>query len=530
MDAKTLLCGLILCSGARADFFNFTGDPSRNNPADSNEGGAVVSVTFGGVQAGLTKSAGEAQASAWRTFKGGGSSSSIGQQLAIRDALKNGANLIEKAGPLVDHLPWASTAAGEVANGNYGQGFFTAMNGITKAAITGIASTVGASFGSLGGPAGTVAGGVGAGYASATLYDATAGKLFETIKTNLGKREDAAQIKGLASDKMNLGSDPDKTLAETHARYQEFVKARQEKEKAEAEGKAAAAQAAAEAKKLAEARAAAEARKLAEEKAAAAKAAEVAKAAAAAKAAEAAKVAQQQAEAEAARQRLQAAVADSKWDGTAEYSCKEFWAFLSAPVQHDSVGRADPKDDWHKTEGGNMELEIKDREKKNGECFVIRGPSFEHELQRPNEWFGATAHYRITGTVTPDFSMVTSLTVSCRMDPIRFKNSAGQLEREKDKSWSVTLNNIPRAESNDPSRHLFQVKMNMETRELPRGVSLGSSTFVETDVHYVYTYVRGSDENKTLTETIRTTAGAWNPSLPGSNIDIDFTIVKRKGR
>jgi len=40
----------------------------------------------------------------------------------------------------------------------------------------------------------------------------------------------AAQIGGLASDKMELGSDPDKVLAETHAKYLEFIKAKKEKE------------------------------------------------------------------------------------------------------------------------------------------------------------------------------------------------------------------------------------------------------------------------------------------------------------
>jgi len=254
---------------ARADYFNFKGDPSKNNPMDSNEGGAATGAALGSAKSGLEQGALNAQSGAWKTMKGGGSSASIGNQLGIRDTLKAGAAIIDKAGPLTDHAGWLSTTAGEVSEGHYSQGLFTAMNGIAKVAATGIAATVGTSFGALGGPAGAVAGGVGAGYAAGQAYDETAGKLFEAIKGNLGKREDAAQIGGLASDKMELGSDPDKVLAETHAKYLEFIKAKKEKEQIETDQKLAAAQAAASATLAAEAKAAAEAKKLADAKAAA---------------------------------------------------------------------------------------------------------------------------------------------------------------------------------------------------------------------------------------------------------------------
>ena len=236
---------------------------------DSNEGGAATGAVLGSAKTGLEQGAMNAQAGAWKTMKGGGSSASIGTQLGIRDALKGGAEILDKAGPLVDHAGWLSTTAGEVSEGHYSQGLFTAMNGIAKVAATGIAATVGASFGALGGPAGAVAGGVGAGYAAGQVFDATAGKLFEAIKGDLGVREDAAQIKGLASDRMDLGSDPDKALAETHAKYQEFIKARKEKEQLEADRKLAEAKAVASAKLAAEAKAAAAAKTLAETKAAA---------------------------------------------------------------------------------------------------------------------------------------------------------------------------------------------------------------------------------------------------------------------
>lgn len=497
---RCTLCFLLLVLGtsARADYFNFKGDPAKNNPLDSNEGGSVVGVTLSGTQAGLVKGAANAQAGAWKTFKGGGSSASIGQQLAIRDTLKGGVAIIEKAGPAIDHVPWMSTAAGEVSTGHYTQGLFTAMNGIAKAAATGIATTVGATFGSAGGPVGAVAGGTSAGYATAWGYDATAGKLFEAIKNNLGAREDAAQIKGLASDKMGLGYDPDKTLAETHAKYQEFVQARKDKEKAEAD------------KKTAEAKAAEAANKLAETKAA--------------------EAARQKAAGEAARQRLKETIADSKWESTANLTCTGFSVFLSAPVQFDSTGHARPADDWHKTVSENMDLEIKDKEKRGEDCFLIKGTGFDYEFQREREWYGLTAHYRISGVLAKDLSAITSLTVSCRMDALHYKNSDGNLEREKEKSWSATILNIPAdAENDDPREHNYQTSLDTETLKLPKECRVTQTEFVETDTYYVYSLVHASDEKTTLTETIRTTAGTWDVTRPGSNIVINITIKKRKG-
>jgi hypothetical protein len=84
-----------------------------------------------------------------------------------------------------------------------------------------------------------VAAGAASGYAASELWDKTIGEEFKWLKEDLGKHEDAAQMRGLASDKMNLGSDPDKVLADTHAKYLEFIKARKDKEKADADKKVA---------------------------------------------------------------------------------------------------------------------------------------------------------------------------------------------------------------------------------------------------------------------------------------------------
>jgi hypothetical protein len=282
------LCFLLLALSlsARADYFNFKGDPTKDNPMDSNEGGTAVGTTLGLAKAALEHGAMKENWKTWVNFEG---TSATGEKLLPPGGVMgSAAKILDKAGPVIDHAGWMSTTAGEVAEGHFTQGLLTAMNGIAKSAATGIASTIGASVGSLGGPAGTVAGGAAAGYAASTAWDATIGDDFEKMKKDLGRKEDAAQIRGLASDKMDLGSDPDKTLAETHAKYLAFIQARKDKEKADADQKIAVAQAAEAAKQLAatkaaeaakaaaaaklaaEAKAAADAKKLADAKAAAA--------------------------------------------------------------------------------------------------------------------------------------------------------------------------------------------------------------------------------------------------------------------
>lgn len=332
----------------------------------------------------------------------------------------------------------------------------------------------------------------------------------------------------VADGKRDLGLDPIKKLGESDAQEQELARARLAQERAEAERKLAAASAAEAARQEAARQEAARqeavrqeiarqeaAQKLAEQKAA--------------EAAAAARIAQQKAESEAIRVKLPEAVADSKWDGTAEYACTEFWVYLAAPVQFDSVGHARPADDWSKTVGETMELKYADKERRGGECFLIRGTSFEHEFKRERDWYGATGTYRVAGTLNPDMTMITSLTVSYRVDPIRVKNSEGNLEREKDKFWTATITNIPRT-TDERNEYSYTLKMDTEKLQLPQGSAVSQSEFVETDTYYVYSTVRASDDRKTLTETIKTNAGPWKINQPGANVDIDIAIKKRKGR
>jgi hypothetical protein len=317
----------------------------------------------------------------------------------------------------------------------------------------------------------------------------------------------------MADSERELGRDPIKKLGEADDREQELARARLAQERAEAERKLAEASAA-EAARIEAARQEA-ARKLAEQKAA--------------EAAEAARVAKQKAESEAVRVTIPAAVADAKPNSTAEYACAEFWVYLAAPVQFDSVGHARPADDWNKTVGETMELKYAEKDKRGGECFPIRGRSFEHEFKRERDWYGATGTYRVTGTLNLDLTMITSLTVSYRVDPIRLKDGEGNLEREKDKHWTATITNIPRTADKDGNEYAFALKMDPEKLQLPPGSAVAQSEFVETDTFHVYATARAGDARKTPTETIRTSAGPWSMARPGSGLDIEITIKKRKG-
>jgi len=72
MYTKLCLLLLALSMSARADYFNFKGDPSKNNPMDSNEGGAATGAALGSAKSGLEQGALNAQSGAWKTMKGGG--------------------------------------------------------------------------------------------------------------------------------------------------------------------------------------------------------------------------------------------------------------------------------------------------------------------------------------------------------------------------------------------------------------------------------------------------------------------------
>jgi hypothetical protein len=512
MILRLVMLWLLVGAGARADYFNFRGDPGKDNPMDSNEAGSAVGAGFGAVRVPLERGAMKENWKSWvkTDVKAPGAKVEL-----PGGSMGNAVKIIERAGPALDHAGWLSTAAGEVSTGRFSQGLFTAMNGITKVAVTGIASAVGASFGSVGGPAGTVAGGVSAGYASSQAYDAYVGEHFNTIKENLGKREDAAQMRALASDKMDLGSDPEKKLAETHAKYLEFVKARNEKEKAET--------AEAEKKRATDALAAEKAKQEAEK----AKQ-EAAKKLAEKQAAEAAqRAAKQKAEGEAARARLQQAVADSKWDGTADYACTKFWLFLAAPVEKVSVGRTDPKSDRTEKVTVQMELKIKDEEKKAKEAFLIRGTSFAHEIVREKDWYGSTGRFRITGSFNRDFTKITTLTVSYEVDPIRVRDE-GLPELEADKSWSATLTDIPLTSAKGDPDITFSAEMDTRTRKMPAGVSIAQVEHKEAIIQHQYTRLTSADGSKTPTAVIRTTTGPVDLSLPRSNASIEVEIRKRR--
>ena len=491
---RPLLLTLLLVAVpfARADFFNFKGDPTKKNPMDTNEGGAVTSAALGGTQIALTQTSLQAQASAWRTFQGGGSSLAIGQQLAIRDSLKNAASSIEHVGPVLDHLPWASTAAGEVATGHYTQGLLTAMNGLAKATTTGLVTAVGGVAGSVYGPVGTLAGGVGANYVSSTVYDATAGQLFDAVKGRLGGQEDANQIRGVASDKMNLGSNPDKTLEETHAKYQAFVQARKDQEKADAEKKKAEA-AAAETKKQAELATAEAARKQADA------------------------AAKQKAEATAARQRLQDAVTTSKWDPAAQFACTEFKVELGSTVQHDTTGFEITKD-THEQRYRRTGFEIEDSDKHEGDCFWVKNYTFDHSFQH------GTFRYRITGTFAKDMSKIETITISFENDPVD-KTSEGNISRKIELAWDITLTGVP-VTSIDEGVYEYRLSDHVSSA---KGWKVAQShyDYSDTDYHYTLAY---ETMKEVLESTTKVVESQWDMSHPKSLVTLTLAVKKRPGQ
>ena len=490
---RPLLLALLLVAVpfARADFFNFKGDPTKKNPMDTNEGGAATSGALGGTQIGLTQTSLQAQASSWRTFQGGGSSQAIGQQLAIRDSLKNAASSIGNVGPALDHLPWASTAAGEVATGHYTQGLLTAMNGLAKATTTGLATAVGGVAGSVYGPVGTLAGGVGANYVSSTVYDATAGKLFDAVKDRLGGQEDANQIRGIASDKMDLGSNPDQTLDETHAKYQAFVQSRKDKEKADAEKKQAEA-AAAEANKQAELAAADAARK------------------------QAADAAKQKSEATAARQRLQDAVTASKWDPTAQFACTEFMVELGSTVQYDKTGFT--SGDTHEQHYRRTGFEIPDSDKHEGDCFWVKNYTFDHSFQRD------TVRYRITGTLAKDMSKIETITISFE-NPSVDKTSSGNISRKVELAWDITLTGVPLT-SIDEGVYEYRFSDHVSAA---KGWKVAQSHYDYSDTDYNYT-LAGETLQEVLESTTKVVESQWDMSHPKSLVTLRLKVKKRPGQ
>ena len=244
-----------------------------NEQLNSNEGGTVISVTKDGVGAGLEGAAMGHHQAAWQGSKGGASSQTIGNHLEIRDGLKNAGKILDVGGKLIDHAGWSSTAAGEVAGGQYGQAVITTIDGLGKWGAQAVGGILGGAAGgaagtAVGGPAGTAAGAyvgsTGGSYAAGAIWDATAGKLTSAIKDKLTDQQTKNQITSQWGPKIPAGSTPESI----HAAWLDW------KAKYDADQKAAAEKAAAEkaaAEKAAVAKAAAD--KAAADKAAADKAA-----------------------------------------------------------------------------------------------------------------------------------------------------------------------------------------------------------------------------------------------------------------
>ena len=180
-----------------------------NEGLNSNVGGSMISLTKEVTDQALGKSAIKSFGDAWKANKSGESSSAIGGLLEKSANLKDASNILNKGGVLIDHAGYTSTAAGEIAEGNYAQGFITIADGLGKSVVSGLASATGASFGTLAGPAGTIAGGVAGGYAGSEAWDESVGKLTAAIKAGLGEQEDKRQFREMSGPKM-LGRTPEK--------------------------------------------------------------------------------------------------------------------------------------------------------------------------------------------------------------------------------------------------------------------------------------------------------------------------------
>jgi formylglycine-generating enzyme required for sulfatase activity len=190
-----------------------------NDGLNSNEGGTMISLTKEVTDHALSNAAIASHGAAWQTNKMGGSSATVGGLLGGRDSLKSASNALGIGSTLIDHAGYTSTAAGEIAGGYYAQGFITIADGLGKSVVSGIASVTGASFGTLAGPAGTIAGGAVGGYAGSQAWDQSVGKLTSAIKTGLGRQDDKRQFREMSGPKM-LGM----TSEEIHEAWLKYKK------------------------------------------------------------------------------------------------------------------------------------------------------------------------------------------------------------------------------------------------------------------------------------------------------------------
>ncbi|MBF0465840.1 MAG: hypothetical protein HQK88_13310 [Nitrospirae bacterium] len=173
-----------------------------NNFANGNVGGSMISLTREVTAHAVDSSSLAQHAAAWRADKMGASSATIASHLEIRDNLKGASNTLGFGGKLIDHAGYASTAAGEMAEGSYSQGFITIADGVGKWAVSTVASAAGGVLGTSLGPAGTIAGGAAAGYLASEAWDATAAKVTSGLKDWLGEREAKQQFKEMSTPKM----------------------------------------------------------------------------------------------------------------------------------------------------------------------------------------------------------------------------------------------------------------------------------------------------------------------------------------
>jgi hypothetical protein len=291
---------------------------------------------------------------------------------------------------------------------------------------------------------------------------------------------------------MDLGSNPDQTLDETHAKYQAFVQARKDKEKADAEKKQAEA-VAAEANKQAELAAADAARK------------------------QAADAAKQKSEATAARQRLQDAVTASKWDPTAQFACTEFMVELGSTVQSDKTGFG-VSPNTHEQQYRRTGVEIPDSDKHEGDCFWVKNYTFDYSFQRD------TARYRITGTLAKDMSKIETITISFE-NPSVEKNDRGNVTRETELAWDITLTGV-RLDPIDEGVY----ECNMSTHvNAAKGWKVAQSHYDYSDTYYNYTLVYETKQ-EVLESTMKVVESQWDMSHPESLVTLRLKVKKRPGQ
>ena len=108
-----------------------------NEAANANEGGTMISGIKDTTDQGLNKVIAARQGAAWRGNKMGAAPSTTAGHLEAKGNLKNASSLLNKGGILIDHAGYASTAAGEIVEGNYAQGFITIADGLGKVVVSG---------------------------------------------------------------------------------------------------------------------------------------------------------------------------------------------------------------------------------------------------------------------------------------------------------------------------------------------------------------------------------------------------------